>query len=455
MPDLKSIPETPYYYDAAAEARLTDIQAKVFELRKSGRLTPTVLKRLQAYFRIKDIYNSNAIEGNQLNYQETRLVVEQGLTISGKPLKDTLEAKSLSHALDLFQSLADAKAGPIRETDIRSLHAAVLKGVNDREAGKYREVEVAITGSPHKPPRPEAVAPEMQKLSVWLQANTASASPLNPVIVATVVHTWFVYIHPFADGNGRVGRLLLNLLLMRHGFPIAVITREERLRYYEALKESDQGDLSALVALVAESVEESLEEYLKAVEQQRSEQEWARSLVSRFTETERVRAQNEHSIFISAMELLKNQFRQIADLLGTEAQGLAQFRIQDYGSLDFEKFLTLRDGQAAKMTWFFGIQVRSGVRKIRYLFWFGFASERMRPQLGPKAVTLHVSVADSDSKYERIDLCSLPSLPELCEVGYAPGNEQFVWRIRSGRVASGKIDTIARLFFEQIATRQF
>ena len=242
MTGRKSIPGTAYCYDVAADGLLLDVNRKVEDLRAVGRLTPAALKELRDYFRLKNIYNSNAIEGNVLDYNETRMVVEEGLTISGKPLKDTLEAKNLSQALTLFEELADRQAGAILETDVRSLHAAVLKGVNDRDAGKYRDVEVAITGSKHRPPGPESVAPEMQRFGRWLKDVThpAALTRLNPLLVASVAHTWFVSIHPFIDGNGRVARLLLNLMLMRFGHPIAVITKEDRHRYYEALGESDQ-----------------------------------------------------------------------------------------------------------------------------------------------------------------------------------------------------------------------
>lgn len=419
-----------------------------------------MLKRLRDYFRIKNIYNSNAIEGNLLNYQETRFVVEEGLTITGKPLKDTLEAKNLSHALTLFEELADRKAGPIIEADVRNLNAAILKGVNDRDAGKYREVEVMITGSPHKPPRPEAVAPEMQKFGEWLKNLTLpenASTEIDPILAACAAHSWFVYIHPFVDGNGRVARLLLNLALMRHGYPIAVITREDRQRYYETLRQSDEGgDLSGLVVLVLESVEESLDEYMAAAEQQQALQEWGKNLVSRFSEKEKVSVGNEHAVWASAMELLKSQFKQICDLLNQEAAfGLIRFWFKDYGSLEFEKFLSLRQHQAAKMTWGFGIQLRSGNRQRRFLFWYGFASFQMSKTLGPNHVTVHVSFADDEFQYQKIEDSSKQNLPNLCEIGYAPDKEQFFWRRRSGGINSGRIEVVAKKFFEEVAQKHF
>jgi Fic family protein len=456
MRQLKTISSTPYRYDEELNVRLSKIAERVNSLRASGSLSPGVLKRIRKYFKIKNIYNSNAIEGNQLDYNETRVVVEEGVTISGKPLKDTLEAKNLSHALELFENLADREGEPFLETDIRNLHLAVLKDINDREAGKYRDVEVMISGSQHKPPGPESVAPEMQKLGAWLRQISqplTTSDKSNPIVLACAAHTWFVFIHPFIDGNGRVARLILNLMLMRYGCPIAVITREDRQRYYEALGESDKtGDLSSIVSLVAESVEESLEEYLSAVEQHRSEEEWAKSLVSRFSENDRTKALNDHGVWKSAMDLLKNYFKQIADLLNEKAKthGLARFGVKEYGALDFEKFLILRQGRAAKMTWFFGIEFQHDGHKERYLFFFGFISPALRTKLGSNSVTLHISAAEGEAPYERIDASKRNNLPNLCEIGYLPEQEKFCWRLKNGIISSGRVEMAAKEFFEQI-----
>ena len=462
MTGRKSIPGTAYCYDVAADGLLLDVNRKVEDLRAVGRLTPAALKELRDYFRLKNIYNSNAIEGNVLDYNETRMVVEEGLTISGKPLKDTLEAKNLSQALTLFEELADRQAGAILETDVRSLHAAVLKGVNDRDAGKYRDVEVAITGSKHRPPGPESVAPEMQRFGRWLKDVThpAALTRLNPLLVASVAHTWFVSIHPFIDGNGRVARLLLNLMLMRFGHPIAVITKEDRHRYYEALGESDQtGDLSSLLGLVLESVEESLEEYLAAAKEQRTGKEWASSLLSGIEKLQLARTfSSDYSVWKSAMELLKNQFRRTADVLNelneeNRDRGMGLFDFKEFGLPEFEKYVALRGGRAGKKTWFFAVDTHNESRRSRYLLWCGLPSPDLKRDLGSNAPTLHVSFADESTQLEMLERSEDIRLPSLCEIGYNDSSEQFYWRSRNGQTSSGRVEEAARPFFKQIAKR--
>jgi Fic family protein len=253
--------------DAVEQAKLTGLHADIAKMRAEGVLSPSALKRISRYFRIETIYHSNAIEGNSLTLGETRLVVEEGLTITGKPLKDTLEAKNLAHALDLFEGLADRSSEPITSADLRSLHAAVLKGINDREAGKYRDVRVAISGSPHLPPGPESVPAAMIEFGDWLK-SVSKETIEDPVVLACAAHACLAYIHPFIDGNGRVCRLLMNLILMRFGYPIAVIANEERFQYYNALRAADGGNLTELCALVEECVRRTLREYRAAVEKE-------------------------------------------------------------------------------------------------------------------------------------------------------------------------------------------
>jgi Fic family protein len=447
---------TPYEYEDAQNVGIDDIAKRVQELREGGRLTPDVLHTIRKYFRIKNIYHSNAIEGNTLNVGETRQVVELGLTITGKSLKDQAEAKNLAAAIDFLEDLAARTDLPIREHEIRQIHALVLKGVDDQNAGKYREVQVEISGSAYTPPSPTAIVPQMAEFSQWLanasvpNADFASAKGL---INAAVAHTWFVYVHPFIDGNGRVARLLMNLMLMRFGYPIAVITREDRLRYYDALEVSQVSDLSPFLALVAESVFESLEEYELAAKEQREREEWARSLASRMSDPEKVRAENEYEVWKSAMELLKGYFRQTASLMN-DSIPIGSVQFTDFGTLEFEKYLSLMQGESVKKTWFLRVDFKSGGKSARYLLFFGYASFSMRPNCD---VTLYVSREEPSQSfhYERLDRISASNVPALAEIGYHTKAEEFDARYRNGDIRPGKIEEIGRRFFEEIIKMHF
>lgn len=445
---------TPYCYDEGQCDLLDSTEARVREMRSHGALSSQALERIRRYFRIKNIYNSNAIEGNALDIGETRQVVELGLTLTGKPLKDQAEAKNLSDALSMLEDLASTVTEAILERDLRELHALVLKNIDDTHAGAYRNTDVEISGSDYKPSSPESIAPQMEEFSKWLAEASlpTEAHTISGLIVAVAAHAWFVTIHPFIDGNGRVGRLLMNLILMRYGYPIAIITKDDHLRYYDALEQSQGSDLSGLISLVSECVEESLEEYERAVAEQAEQEEWARTVAGRLTRQERVRAGNEYELWKSAMDLLKGYFRQTAEILDeTAAFGRVYFK--DFGTLEFEKYASLRQGQSAKRTWFFRIDFRSGEVAARYLFFFGSPSHVLRQD--ECDVTAHVSREEGSYQYVRLDQLSAPNVPDLREIGYLPSEERFVARYGAGVLKKDRVEVIGRQFIEQVVSMHF
>lgn len=454
----QDIPGSAYCWDLALRQQLQDLHNRVQQMRTAGKLTRQALERISKFFRLKNIYHSNAIEGNQLNLGETRLVVEQGLTITGKPLKDSAEARNLASALDYFEILARASE-PLTCIDIRQLHSLILKGIDDDNAGRFRTTDVEISGSQFKPPGHESVAAQMTELCDWLQGVTGDAprGELDAILLAAAAHTWFVRIHPFVDGNGRTARILMNLLLMRHGYPIAVLTKDDRERYYDALEHSQSSDLTPFVSLLVESVRESLEEYERAVADQTVQLEWAAALMSKFTEPQRVEASNYYELWKASMELFRSYVRQSADLINEQAIGLVRVYFTDYGTLDFEKYLSLRDGRSTKRTWFFRTDFRSAEERRRYLFFFGYPSQPIgnRLTLGDR-VTLHVSTEVAPYEWERLDYVTPPqALPDLREVAYSARDEQFFARTADGTIQAMRVEAIVRNFFEQVFKRGF
>lgn len=454
---MHSLKGTDYVIAEAQLVQTRILADRVQTMRTTGALTPEVLGKLRNYFKIKNIYNSNAIEGSTLDVGETRLVVEQGLTISGKPLKDQAEAKNLSAALDFLEELAKNIEIPITEADIRQLHYLVLTDINRENAGKYRSVPVEIGGSAFKPPSPECLSSEMNIFGEWLKSASSPGTLFKQdeaILVASAAHTWFVTIHPFIDGNGRVARLLMNLLFMRYGFPIAVITLEDRTRYYDALELSQGSDLTGFVSLVSESIEESLEEYEAAASEQRDAQEWAKSLALKFDHKEKVSASNHYKVWKNAMELLKSLFRQTADLLDADAT-IGKINFTDFGSLGFEKYISLKSYGSAKKTWFFRIDFTIGARSVRYLFFFASPSHALRG-LGVD-VSLHLSREEPTGSfhYELLDQITSQSVPNIMEIGYNPASEAFVVRGIDSRVREEKGDSLCQRFIQEVVEKNF
>jgi hypothetical protein len=240
---------------------------------------------------------------------------------------------------------------------------------------------------------------------------------------------------------------------MRYGYPIAIVTREDRLRYYDALEASQSSDLSAFLGLLTECIHESLEEYERAATEQRERVEWARSLAERFSAPEKIRAQNEYEVWKSAFELLKSYFRQTATMLDESAQ-VGSVWFKDFGTIEFEKFLSLRLGESVKRTWFFRVDFRSGERSVRYLFYFGYSHQVLRHSCD---VTLSISREEPPGSfyYERLDRLSAPNVPTIVELGYQPGPERFIARLRNNSTRGGRIEELGRSFFEEVIKMHF
>jgi Fic family protein/plasmid maintenance system antidote protein VapI len=209
------------------------------------------------------IYESNRIEGNTLTLQETDLVINHGITIGGKSVNEHLEAINHSDAIDYIKELVQ-KETEINEREILSIHSLILRGINTKEAGRYRNVEVMISGSTHMPPSWIHLKDEMKELMSYYTRNTS----IHPVVLAAEMHYRLVSIHPFIDGNGRTSRLLMNAILLRSGYVIANIKGDitNRLEYYKALEQARlTNNNEVFIEFVARNEKECLERYLKLI----------------------------------------------------------------------------------------------------------------------------------------------------------------------------------------------
>lgn len=241
----------------------TRIEEKLKKLNKLRPLPKSAVQKLREKFQIEMTYNSNAIEGNSLTLKETFLVINEGITIKGKPLKDHLEAKYHQDALEYLYDLVDKnKKHTISEILIRNLHKIIIQETDKEWAGKYRNANVIISGSKHTPPDALQVPQKMRELMIWLNSQKNKS---NIVELAALLHHKMVYIHPFFDGNGRTSRLVMNLLLMQAGYPLVIILKNDRKKYYDVLSKADDGKYESLVKFIAQAVERSLDLYLKTL----------------------------------------------------------------------------------------------------------------------------------------------------------------------------------------------
>lgn len=239
------------------------LDRKLALLNKARPLSAKTVAKLREQLGLEMTYNSNAIEGNRLSLKETFLVISQGITIKGKSLKDHLEAKDHYEALNyLYELVEQGKRHTFSEVFIRSLQQLVVRETDPKTAGTYRQGLVRITGSTHIPPEAHEVPRLMRDLIEWTRDNQ---SKVHPIELAATVHHKIVHIHPFEDGNGRTARLVMNLLLMREGYPLGVILKNDRKRYYDTLEAADRGDYAPFVRFIAQAVERSINIYLQII----------------------------------------------------------------------------------------------------------------------------------------------------------------------------------------------
>lgn len=227
-------------------------------------LKGTHLEKIKEFFNIAYTYESNRIEGNTLSLQETHLVVNEGLTIGGKSMREHLEAVNHSEAAIFIEELVQNKED-LTSKVLMELHYLILKGIDRENAGRYRSVPVRISGSSHTPPQPYLIDKLME--DYFLNYNQQK-SKLHPVILAAEMHERLASIHPFIDGNGRTSRLVMNLILLQNGYTIANLKGDNasRIAYYKALENVQvHNNPEPFYNLVANAVKESLEQHLDMV----------------------------------------------------------------------------------------------------------------------------------------------------------------------------------------------
>jgi len=236
------------------------LTAKKAKLDSSRPLPGELVRNLEQWFIVELTYTSNAIEGNTLTRRETAVVVEKGLTVSGKSLVEHLEATNHARALQKIMQLAQGETTDLNEHAVLDIHETILRGIDDGNAGCYRTIPVRISGSMVVLPNPAKVPDLMNRFI----KDTTTLGELHPVELAAEAHYQLVTIHPFVDGNGRTARLLMNCILMQNGYPPALIRKRDRLRYIQSLEQAQLGGSKAdYFKIIAEAVDRSFDVYLK------------------------------------------------------------------------------------------------------------------------------------------------------------------------------------------------
>ncbi|MEP9364009.1 Fic family protein [Nocardioides sp. CN2-186] len=362
MIDLKG---TPYLLsDPGIFDRQRELYERVEMLRAQGTLTDATLRAHFGNTRFEQIAESNGIEGSTLSVNETQLAVLQGIAISGHDPAFARDARNLASALERVVELARSDE-PLDIPRLNEIHSLILG--NSAGSGLFRNEPIRISGADHRPPKTwKEVMAAMEDWERWSMSNPS----VPPVLRATVLHTWLTHIHPYLDGNGRTARAIMNLELIRSGYPALIVRRKDRVRYYEGLAESDAGgDLSSIAELIVQRAEDALLALERAAKVGQ-DYDLLRARIAA-QNTERV------EIWNSAVRLLHTLIQQgLTDAF----QGVASTIVKWYdGSLNVDDYLAMTEGNSAGNSWAFSIEVRTiAGQSVSYLAWIGYRSSRLR-----------------------------------------------------------------------------
>ena len=246
----------------AIKELLKEVDALKEQLSTLRPLPEEAMRKIQDALDVEYTYESNRIEGNTLTLQETALVVNEGVTISGKSMREHLEAINHTEAISYIKDIAKQDI-EISERTIKEIHALILHGIDRENAGRYRTVPVMISGSTHIPPQPYLIEKQMEDFMI--RFKQMEEEKVHPVLIAAYLHDELVRIHPFIDGNGRTSRLLMNLYLLRNGYVIITLkgSNDVKVSYYMALEKSHTEHLPEdFQKLVVEAEVTALRKYL-------------------------------------------------------------------------------------------------------------------------------------------------------------------------------------------------
>ena len=410
--------------------KAADLQGRVDSLRGQGQLTEETLRAYFGEKRFEQIAESNAIEGSTLGVGETQLAILRGVTITGHDPAYSKDAVNLSKALEYMVELARAPS-PTTLGQVKELHSLVL-GDGDG-AGLFRSQPVKIAGSPHSPPATwYEVMDAMEEWERWSRANSGSSALLR----AIVLHTWLTHIHPFTDGNGRTSRAVLNLELIRAGLPSLIIRHKDRLRYYEALAESDMGgDLGPISELILARAEDALRD-LERTAARHEGYDVAQAKLRRALG-------RQVAIWNDAVKLLFSLVDDALDLSVGDVGSVSTRWYEDELLLD--DYAALSRGDPAGNSWLFRMDVEvPGLTGRRFLAWTGYRSYEMQDwQWIGAGPSIFWSVADPTGyrRWARDDSQS-PGVAELTL--QLPNVDRWIARLPDGQITTLPPGTVAQ-----------
>lgn len=387
------IPEIELEDDLNGEILDLEKTIDAINSRRDTGLSDQVIQNLRKKLQIKHVYHSNAIEGNNLTLRETTMILD-GMEINNKPLKDTIEAVSLKRAKEYLYGLIDGSE-PITKRTLLELHGLVINKEIDNQSGVFRKNDVNIKGSNHTPPSHLDVEDCIDEMFKWINRNTHKH---NPIIVASILHHWITWIHPFNDGNGRVSRLMLDFFLLQKGYPEIVIKIDNRDDYYDALVSADSGILKNLIELILDNIIETVRLYEEAFNEEDRRLSFQKKLKHKnesIYEEQKAKHSYQYEVWKNNITTFKSLLKQYVDLIVNQKNNVIEANIKEYEILTFDQYLDLSEDRKVTNTWYISLYLKNhdANKYVRLLFYF----ERFKFKNQPFQL-LGVDVQDPENK---------------------------------------------------------
>lgn len=350
---------------------LNNIEKVVEDLnqRRDKGLDKDLEVKLKKHLLISHVYNSNAIEGNQLSLRETELILN-GMVVNERPLKDEIEAQSLANATEYLYKLIDGRE-PLTKRTLLELHGLIMADIPGIDGGSFRDKEVQIKNSKHTPPSFLTVDTHVDEMFQWMNRNSHKYPPL---IMATILHHWITWVHPFSDGNGRTGRMFLDFFLLQKGYPEIIVKISDRDNYYNALISADNGDLTQLIELFAEKLRQTVNVYEEFINEDARQQAWK----TKYKELSEEKYNKAKETYSFEYEVWKNQVSVFKALLKESVREIEEylpqlsFSIKEYEDLTFSQYLDILEDRKVTNTWYLNLNIynQKDHNGMSFIFYF-------------------------------------------------------------------------------------
>lgn len=437
--NIVEIEGTPFWYDAAIQDEIDQLENRVNEL-STDQPTERATREIVADMKREFVRQTSTIASDQT-------------CVSTSAQTEAKNLENVTQALNLVEALAESPDEPIRLWDINQIHRRLFEGQPEDIPSGYRKGDAPIAGARYRTIDPSLIDWNMRELIGWLGPVSVSQR-LNAIATASAAHIEFTQIHPFEDGNGRTARLLMVLILRRAGYPIAIVTRDHRERYYAALDAADEdGNISQFVSLLTALLSDGLSRFESAAEEQRQQEQAALDIAERMARKDIPILQDEYTIWTDAFISLRSKFHSMVKDIDRNLIG-GTVRMQSFDMADFEKFadLYMHKPRRKQGTWFFRIDIRTRNTTARYSFTFRWSDSAVSDH---SPISLRLGREEAPNRFMWLDEIPRTNVPRLFEIAFSGATGKFVYMNDKQRVEESTEDDIVKRFFDEVTRCHF